>query len=296
MTKRGVKASAIMIFAALLAALLSTGVCLAEDSLKLLSNYPEEGANSSPPFNLGIKLFFDGDVADESVREANEACFRMVGEDGAEVPLKPLYTEADPTYILVVAEPKDAKEGLGSDKEYRFTISGALQSADGLTLGEDETITFRTRNTSTDMTLSMVMMGIMVAGMLVFTTLSVRRQARKAAENDAKAKVNPYKVAKETGKSVEAIVEKEDRRKQRLAEQKKKQASGKGGAAAEAPAPEPGPRTKRVKRPRPISAAGSSYVSGRKAAAEKRAREEAARRAKGTTKPKGSSSKGRKRK
>ena len=48
---------------------------------------------------------------------------------------------------------------------------------------------------------------------------------------------------------------------------------------------------KRVSRPRPISEGGSTYVTGRKALAEQKAKEEAAKRAAGTTNPKHKSKK-----
>ncbi|MDR2295990.1 MAG: hypothetical protein LBD95_04250 [Clostridiales Family XIII bacterium] len=271
--------------------LLSTATCFAE-GLRLVENYPEEGSRSSPPINLGIKLFFDRDVSTEAYRAQNEACFKLLDEEDRSVPLRVLYTDADRNYILVVAEPENEKEGLGSDREYRFEISPELQAADDSTLETQKVITFRTRNTSRDMTVNMVLMGVMVVGMLVFSTLSMRRQARKAAAATAdKQRVNPYKVAKETGKSVTEIVAKEEKRKRQAA----KRRAGAGASAAdkdadakdaESAAAAGGRRVKHVRAPRPIAAAGSGYKTGRKAAAEKKAREEAAQRAKGTTKPK----------
>ncbi|MDR2770942.1 MAG: hypothetical protein LBB57_02770 [Clostridiales Family XIII bacterium] len=284
-------------FAVLLALFLSTAVVFAEE-LRLVNNYPEEGSRSSPPINLGIKLFFDRDVASEQYREQNESGFKLLDDEGKSVPLKVLYTAAEPNYILVIAEPEDVKNGLGSDREYRFEISPDLQATDGSMLETQKVITFRTRNTSMDMNINMVLMGLMFVGMLVFSALSMRRQAKKTATADDKQKVNPYKVAKETGKSVAAVVAKEEKRKQRVASRKKTPPDA--GKDGDDPAAESafvnGRRVKRVKGPRPISAAGSSYKTGRKAAAEQKARAEAERRAKGTTKPKGQGVRNRKKK
>ncbi|MDR2355178.1 MAG: hypothetical protein LBE16_03175 [Clostridiales Family XIII bacterium] len=274
----------------LLALFLSTVPCFAE-SLRLVENYPAEGSRSSPPINLGIKLFFDRDVSAEAYRDRNKDCFKLLDDTGRSVPLDVLYTESDPTYILVIAKPEDDKNGLGSDREYRFEISPELQAADDSVLETPKVITFRTRNTSMDMNINMVLMGVMFVGMLVFSAISMRKQAKKAAAVTDKQKVNPYKVAKETGKSVEAVVAKEEKRKQQTAKRKARtnpSASDKDKAAKEAENETAGGRrVKRVKGPRPIAAAGGRYRTGRKAAAEKRAREEAARRARGTTKPKG---------
>jgi hypothetical protein len=284
-----------LFFLVLLTLLLSTSPCFAT-GLNLVNNYPEEGSKSSPPINLGIKLFFDRNVSAKELREQNEACFKLSDEEGKTIPLKILYTEADPTYILVIAEPEDEKNGLGSDKEYRFEISPELRATDDSTLETPKIITFRTRNTNMDMTVNMVLMGIMFVGMLVFSTLAMRRQAKKAAAVAEERKVNPYKVAKETGKSVTEIVAREEKRKQKAA--KKKAPPSVAPAHEDVAESEPEEaiadrrRVKRVQGPRPIAAAGSSYRTGRKAAAEKKAREEADRLAKGTTGPKRQSAKG----
>ncbi|MDR1245848.1 MAG: hypothetical protein LBK57_02330 [Clostridiales Family XIII bacterium] len=294
------KKSGGIIFAIILAFFMSTAPSFAE-GLNLVNNYPEEGSNASPPANLGIKLFFDNNVSSRELREQNESCFKLIDDEGKAVPLKVLYTDADPNYILVIAEPEDEKLGLGSDREYRFEIAQELQALDGSTLDAPESITFRTRNSSMDMTINMVIMGVMVAGMLVFSTISMRRQMKKSAASDEKQKVNPYKVAKETGKNVTDIVAQEDKKKQKVA----KKNAAKGDRNDDKSAVKDGVETaenvdrrrvKRVKGPRPVSAAGSSYKSGRKAAAEKRAREEAERLAKGTTKPKNKSAGSKKKK
>jgi hypothetical protein len=278
-----------MVFTILLTIFLSTAPCFAE-GLKLVNNYPEEGSNSSPPTNLGIKLFFDNDVSARELRDLNKTCFTLWDDEGKSVPLEILYTDTDPNYILAIAEPEDTRDGLGSDREYRFEIAQELQAVDGSTLDAPEFITFRTRNTSRDMNLNMALMGVIVVGMLVFSTVSMRRQLKKnAAAEEKDQKVNPYRVAKETGKSVSEVVAQEEKKKKKDA---KKNASSASKDAAEKPAEESasaneaGRRVKRVKGPRPIAAAGSSYRTGRKAAAEERARKEAARLAKGTTKPK----------
>jgi hypothetical protein len=281
-----------MVFTVILTLFLATAPCFAE-GLKLVNNYPEEGSKTSPPTNLGIKLFFDNNVTALELREQNESYFKLWDDEGKSVPLEILYTETDPNYILAIAEPEDAKQGLGSDREYRFEIAQELQAIDGSTLDAPEFITFRTRNTSRDMNINMALMGVMVVGMLAFSTISMRRQAKKTAASEVKdQKVNPYRVAKETGKSVSEVIAQEEKKKKKSA---KKSASSAGKDAAkkptEASASADGRRVKRVKGPRPISAAGSSYKTGRKAAAEEKARKEAARLAKGTTKPKNKSTK-----
>jgi hypothetical protein len=266
--------------------LASTCTSFAE-GLNLIDNYPKEGSNTSYPVNLGIKLYFDGDVASRDVRTQNEASFTLTGEDGV-VPCKVLFTDTDPNYILVIAEPADATLGLGSNKEYQLQISENLSSADGSTLGEPYVLTFKTRNSAGDQTVSMVLMGVMFVGMLLFTMISARRKLRKDNEKaESQEKVNPYKKAKESGKSVEAIVAEEERKRQKAAAKaEKERMEPSTEAKLSAKTSKSGRRVKHVKRPHPRSEAGSTYVSGRKAAAEKRAKEAEERRRKGTTRPK----------
>jgi hypothetical protein len=271
----------------LLALAMTAGVCsAASPELHLLRNYPEDGSDTSFPVNLGIKLFFDGDVASERIQKVNKSCFRLLDDGGGAVPFTVLYTDTDLSYILVVAEPEDQTTGLGSDRQYSLEIDGRLQSIDGATLGEDKVIRFRTRNSSIDNGINMAMMGVMLVGMIVFSTVSMRRQAKKAVESDESGKVNPYKVAKQTGKSVEEVVEREAKKKKKAAAPDGAGAAPAGAAPAASAAPEPGKRVKRVKGPRPASAAGSAHVEARRAAAAKREKAAAEQRAKGTTRPK----------
>jgi hypothetical protein len=273
----------------MLSLFLSTSVCSAA-SLNLLRNYPEDGSTSSFPVNLGIKLFFDADISSTAqLKRANENCFTLTSEeDGETIPVSVFFPSDDNKYILVVAEPEDQTAGLGSARSYTLTIDEKLRSRNGAKLGETHEINFRTRDAGVDMKVNMAMMAVMFVGMIAFSSIAMRRQLKKANEADTSTKVNPYKVAKETGKSVVDIVEKEEKRKKKAAA---------ANAPSQAPKPknaEPskkedkyaGKRVKRVSRARPISEGGGTYLSGRKALAEQLAREAAERRAKGTTKPK----------
>ena len=141
-----------------------------------------------------------------------------------------------------------------------------------------------------------LMIGMMVA-MMGVTVYQTKKEAEKQAAEMMKQKeeaFNPYKEAKQTGKSVEQVI----------AEHEKKSKadggimgllSGKDKAEGE----EPGRRDKNakrdgeyycVKKPQPISAAGSTYKTGRKAKAEaeakKREAEKQARKAEGYAKKK----------
>lgn len=253
--------------------------------LELVSSYPEEGSDYSMLENVMVKLEFSEDVSNESLQEGNKDAFKFTDEKGKAHKIKVLYSEKMPKEIWILIQ-----ESLTPDAEYNLGISGELQASEGDALGEDQTITFRTRNTSTDTTVNMVLMGVMVVGMIGFSSISMRRQVKKEMEQKGQVdKVNPYKVAKETGKSVEDIVAKTEKQKQKV-----KAKSGKNkqdNEEVEDSKAEIENDNKKAKVPRPISASGSTYTTGRKAEAEKRAEEAAARAAANTTHPKNATGK-----
>ena len=103
------------------------------------------------------------------------------------------------------------------------------------------------------------------------------KNAKKQAEADKKTKeekVNPYKEAKKTGKSVEEIVERDQKEKEKRAAKAAKKA-----AAEEEEDDYYDDGKYHVKAPRPISAAGGKYITGRKALAEAQKAEEERRKA-----------------
>jgi hypothetical protein len=121
------------------------------------------------------------------------------------------------------------------------------------------------------MTVSMVMMGVMVVGMVYFTSRTAKKEAEKAKVEKEEA-VNPYKLAKETGKSVEEIVALEQKKKE-----KKAQKDAKKQRQKEENKVEISKDNKRVSKRRPISEGGSEYKTGRAAIAARKAAAEKAR-------------------
>ena len=273
-----------MIIAIIALTMLPALTCFA-DSLEIVDSYPRDGGTGLQPVNCAVKLYFNQDVSGEKYMTANSTCFRITGPDKKALPITVLHDSKDTSMVLVVL-----KDTLAEDTEYKLTISGDFTATSGDMLEKNKTITFRTRSTKNDGKVSMVMMGVMFVGIIIFSSRQMKRQTQKDAEAKEKnAKVNPYKVSKKTGKSVEDIVKKEDKikRKKAAEEAKVKAAAGdnketKGHAEEE----EEVSTNIRVSGPRPISAAGSTYKSGKKAKAEAAAKKKAAERSAGTTKPK----------
>jgi hypothetical protein len=253
---------------------------------------PEDNSTSLQQQNVGVKLYFNGDVSAESVQANNADCFKFTDSKDRVIPSKAYFDEkGDKGYILVTITPKKTDKNktqmLGNKTKYKLTISGGLASADGKTLGEDVTLNYRTIDQSGSSKIYMLLMALMVVGMVGMTVFQNKRKAKAEAEVAAKeGKVNPYKLAKEKKITVQEAMDMIERDKKRR--DKRLQKAGVDPNAKDKQAALTGPKkdAKRVSRPRPISEAGSTYKTGRKAIAEKKARENAERRAKAQAKAK----------
>lgn len=279
----------IILSLSVLMTLMSFSMCFAS-GLELLDSYPKAGSNASRPENFLVKLYFNEDVSAKKVQDENKDAFKFTDSKGNELPIKVLYDSKKPKEIWVSVD-----KTLQQDSSYKLFISGDLQNANGETLGQNKTIKLKTRSTNTDNNVNMGMMVVMMVGMVIFTSLSTKRTLKKQEEEakaEDKVKVNPYKVAKETGKSVEDIVAKTEKEKEKAKAKAEKKNSGRfeSHKAVEEKS-EPGKDTKRVIAARPISVAGSTYITGRKEMAEKERERAAARASAGTTRPKNATGK-----
>jgi hypothetical protein len=289
--KYHMKKAGIILSLSILMILMSISFSFAQ-GLELLDSYPEDGSNDSRPENFLVKLYFNEVMSSDKVQKENANAFRFTDAKGKELKVKALYDSKKPKEIWVLVD-----ETLKSDRSYKLYISGDLADADGSTLGKDRVINLKTRNLSTDNNVNLALMGVMMVGMVVFNTMSTKRQMKKQEEEEnlkSDAKVNPYKVAKETGKSVEAVVAKteKDKAKVRAHVEKKNKGRPQNQERAEAgKAAEFDRETRRVTGPRPISAAGSTYITGRKAKAEKEKEKAAVKATAGTTRPKNATGK-----
>ncbi len=284
------KRAGIILSLSILMILMSISFCFA-DGLELLDSYPKDGSHDARPENFLVKLYFNEDVSSQADQVNNEGEFKFTDAKGKALPIKALYDEKKPKEIWILVE-----QTLESDSEYKLHISGDLETANGNTLDGDKTISLKTRNIKTDTNVNMALMGVMMVGMIVFTSLSAKRQLKKQEEEErtkSEAKVNPYKVAKETGKAVEDVVAKTEKEKEKARAQAEKK--NKGKPQEQVKKTEQGhdaeKDTKRVTEPRPITAAGSTYITGRKAEAEKERERAAAKAAAGTTRPKNATGK-----
>jgi len=188
---------------------LAAGMLSFASGVKLVESYPEDGAKGFEPINMMVKLHFDGDVGAEGAQATNQKAFKIVDENGDKVEYKVLFPSEDSKSIWLLMS-KD----LASNTEYTVTILKTLRTGSGDTLGADQSFAFKTRDVKKDSTMSTVMMFVMVGGMVAFQMWDTKRKVQKEAMSKGE-KVNPYKVAKEKGVSVEQAVEKTEKMREK---------------------------------------------------------------------------------
>lgn len=261
------KRTGVLLCLLLMMMLMSASVCFAEEGgLKIEAQYPENGATGTAVENASLKIWFNQDVRPQSeqVRQANEKAIKLVDEKGKNIPIYVAYSPDEEGLMMVLSDNSAQIQG---DTEYTLTIDPSFQAASGDTLAEGDKVSFTTLNQSQATTVNMIMMGVMMVGMIFFTSRSMKKQQEK--EKAAKGKtetVNPYKEAKRTGKSVEEIVEKDKKNKEKQAAAAAKRASKnqRAKAAKEKADKNTSSDKKRVAGPRPISAAGGQYKPAKK--------------------------------
>lgn len=260
---------------------LSTSLCFAGE-LNLEESYPKDGATGASMENLGVKLYFDSAMTADKVGKINENAFTLTDPEGKKMPTRVLYPEKEEGVVLVLLDTTADLDGDGnadytsaiSNSQYKLTISGDLTDDKGDTLGQDQTITFTTINQKIAVMVNMLMMVVMFGGMMFISTKEAKKAAQASGQKQKEEAFNPYKEAKRTGKSVEEVIE---RHEKEVARQEKKAARNAKNDEEEEEWIDV--NTYRVKRRHPISEGGGKYITGRKAIAEAKAAEEAARKA-----------------
>lgn len=271
----------------------------AGDALKIVKTSPNDGEKNVPLENMGVKVQFNKEVYNTDNEKTNVAACKLVDSKGKEVESMVLFNPKDKTELLVLADTV-GEDGstvtVEAKTEYKLVIDESFVGADGESLGSTQEITFTTLDPSSSMKISMIMMLVMVVAMVFASSRAVKKQKEKEEPYRPKKeeKFNPYKIAKETGRPVEEIIAEENRRREkeaaRAARKAKRQHENEEEEIIEEYM-EPGHY--KVKTVRTVAQGGSSYITGRKAEAEKKAAIEAKIKA---SKAKGSKGKGKKKK
>lgn len=229
---------------------------------------PKDGQTGMSVDNMGVKVHFNEDVYSEKYRKNNKRACKLVDKKGKEIPSTVFFNPDDHRVIMVLADTKGKKTKIKGSTTYSLVIAPEFTSDAGHQLGEEARISFETLNPKTSMTVSMVMMGVMVVGMIFFGSREAKKNAKDPKARKKDDKVNPYKEARKTGKSVEEIVAREEKKKEKE-EEKKAAESKKKKRHEEEHKVEISTNNKRVSAPKPISSVGSTYKTGRAAAAKK---------------------------
>ncbi|NCB42751.1 MAG: hypothetical protein EOM59_09040 [Clostridia bacterium] len=190
---------------------------------------PADGETGKQPQNMAVKVTFSENMMDEKAILKNKSKFKITDDEGVVQPFEIMYSaEKFPNELWLVLETT-----LESDTEYQVEIIPGILSATGSTLDTPMNTTFKTRNTATDAKVSLGLMGVMMLFMFSATSKSAKKAAEKSSfEESGKIKeenLNPYKLAKIKGISLEeatTYVEKEKakiaKRQQKLEEEKRK--------------------------------------------------------------------------
>ena len=254
--------------------MMSTVLSFAGTSFEVDRTYPVDGAKNTIKDNMCVKVYFNKDVGNASSKRANAKAFKITDSSGKEYPSRIFYDKDDSKYALILIDTTKVntvvkgKYVIKDDTVYTCTISSEFVDNDGNRLGKDVKIAFKTINQGRNTMIYMIMMALMFGGMMLFSF----RQSRKSHDDEKDEKepaFNPYKEARRTGKSVEEV----------MAKHRKDLAKKKAGISQKQEKQEEKMETGvyKVKAPRPISAVGISYKTGRKAEAEARKAKEKAR-------------------
>lgn len=212
---------------------------------------PKNGATGQSIDNMGVKVYFTEDVYSKQNQKANSKKCTLTDNKGKKIPSRVAFSSDEKNVMLVIAD-TTKKTTIKSETKYTLTIDSGFTSASGQEMDKYET-SFTTLNQKTSMRVSMGMMGVMVVGMIFFTSREAKKQAREA-NTKKEAPVNPYKEAKKSGKSVEEIVAKDQKKKEKAAVAAERKARHQRENKEEITSD-----NMRVPAPRPISAAGSTY-------------------------------------
>ena len=194
--------------AAVIAALVlvfASAVTASATGLNIVKVTPKDGAKGMQPSNMAVKIQFSEAMdGGETTDLANKDKFVISDPEGKAIEFAIVHSDKYPNELWIVLTGE-----LESNTEYKVEIKEGIVSAAGNKTTESKTTTFKTRNIKTDSYISMAFMLVMV-GFMVF--MGQRENKKQAVQTDvyyaldAAKKLNPYKIAKQKGISLEEAV------------------------------------------------------------------------------------------
>lgn len=211
-----------IVMTAMLLVILSVTSVFAAADFELVDSSPAAGYEKVQAQNVMVKLFFSEEVSAEATQAANKTMFTVKDEKGKAVPFSIYYDEKNPNSVNLMLE-----ETLAEETQYKVTVSGAMVSNDGDTLGKDTVVDFKTY--APNNTGYVILMVAMIAVMMFMTMRDQKKaiDAENAVKKDAAAGIqtNPYKLAKEKKISVaeaQKIIDQEKAKAEKKAAKNKK--------------------------------------------------------------------------
>lgn len=165
---------------------------------------PKDGKTGLQINNLAVKVEFSEDMRDTANDTANAGKVAIYDAEGKKADLicRVAHPEKYPNELWFVFE-----GNLEPNMEYTIKVDSGIKSTYGGALDSAYTSTFKTRNTKTDSIISVVMMVVMMAVMFIATGKAAKKASSSAdprtSERQREEALNPYKIAKEKGISLD---------------------------------------------------------------------------------------------
>jgi methionine-rich copper-binding protein CopC len=263
--------SLIAVLAALMVMISTVAAFADSDAFQLKSSYPKNGQKNTSIENVGVQLHFNHSISSAKAEANNEKCVKIVDSEGKEIPIKVLTSKKEKGLMLVLGDSTNDKFKVENNAEYTLVISKDFTDDQGNMLGQEQRLTFKTFNQRLNNIINMVMMFAIFGGIMVMTVRQQRQQSEgkdKSKEEKKDAPFNPYREAKRTGKSLEEVIEEEKKREEKEARKNKRKNKNEKESEeyvkdSQLKLSEILPNVYAVHGPRPISAAGGKYKSGR---------------------------------
>ncbi len=260
MKRKGITLCLIMLF---IVAFSTSSVFAASGGLKIVDSYPKHRQENTTKDNMVVKLTFNNPVGAKEYHNKNEKAVKIVGPKGEIIPTRVFYNPKDEKEAMVLAD-TTKKLNIKDNAKYSLHVSRSFTDNNGNTLDNDNIISFKTINQKRNTTVYMIIMVVMFGAMFFLGHRSMKKQHENDVE-EKEIKINPYKEAKRTGKSVEEVMKEIEKEKEKQRVKAEKRAAKRESESIKEEKTKLPVNHYKVKKTKPISEAGGTYKSGHKA-------------------------------
>ena len=119
---------------------MTVSVCFGAQDLKIEKSYPRDTQENTSKENMGVKLWFNNDMGNETSEKANEKAFSITDSKGNKIPIRVFYNPKDSKEVMVLADAVKIAENkdliIKDNAEYTLHISADVTDNEGNTLGK----------------------------------------------------------------------------------------------------------------------------------------------------------------